>query len=359
MKSLSLVLALACACGGAAPPPKPVSLPHTTGPRAPTLAERRATACAEPALAALGGPLVVRAEAAPSGVVRGVAVQDAAGHPLAVRAETIAPIVLGAPLDEASTREVERRLWETGKWSDVALDVEPAAAGVRLVFRVTAKPVIDHVFLIDGAAGEDADALRLVPGAAYDPIALVSAQHALTESLAAKGLLDARVDLSSAFVDAGRTSVDVCVRERHSARVTIDSIGAHGSAYDAELDDILAREDKQNVPGAVLDRDVLDRDAVVLAAALFEHCLLEEKIETKVERHGDKLTIAFEVVDGRVYRYGKVDVRGDLAAPKAAYSKLATLKRGAVFRRTEVTKVIDAIRALNASQGRPERECEP
>ncbi len=97
----------------------------------------------------------------------------------------------------------------------------------------------------------------------------------------------------------------------------------------------------------------------MLAAALYDHGLLEEKIETNVERHGDELTIDFAVVDGRVYRYGKVDVRGNLAAPKAAYLKLATLKRGAVFSRSEVTKVLDAVRALDTSQGRPDLEVEP
>ena len=359
MKPLFVLFALACACGGTVSAPKPVTLPQATSPRSPTLAERRAATCAKPDLAALGEPLVVRAEAAPSGVVRGIAVQDAAGHPLDVRAETLAPLVVGVPFDEARAREVERRLWQAGKWADVALDVEPAAAGVRLVFRVTPKPTVDHVFVSDGGSSEDAVALRLVPGAAYDPTALVSAQHAFAESLAAKGLLDARVELSSAFVDVSRTSVDVCLRERLGARVAIDSIGAHGSAYDAELDAILAREDTHDVPGAVVDRDSLDRDALLLAAALYDHGLLEEKIETKVERHGDKLTIDFAVVDGRVYRYGKVDVRGSLAAPKAAYLRLATLKRGAVFNRSEVTKVLDAVRALDTSQGRPDLEVDP
>jgi outer membrane protein assembly factor BamA len=327
----------------------------------PTEAERRAAVCERDDLASLAPTVALSPNvAADSGPVLDVAVLDAAGHREDVRAEATAPIAIGAPFDEAAARETSRRLWKTGRFADVAVESSADRGGVRVVFRVTPKPSIAHVFVAGETSSDDvATALRLEPGAPYDPVAIVSARRELRAALESKGLLDADATVSSAFVTPDRSSVDLCVRVKRGAVVTIDAIGAHGSAYDRDLDAVLASEDTKNVPGSVVDRDVLDRDEVVLAGALSDRGLVTHKIERKLVRHGDAITISFDVTDGPVFHYGKVDVRGQLVAPKAEYTKLVTFKRGAVFNRSEVAKAIDAIRALDTSRGRPDLDVEP
>jgi FKBP-type peptidyl-prolyl cis-trans isomerase len=357
--ALAAVL-LACACGRAAPAPRPVTLPKARG-HEPSLAERRAALCARRDLVPLGAP-VVAAAARPTeaGTVRDVSVRDAQGRAAEVRAEVLAPLAPGVMLDEAAAREVERRLWKTGRFDDVALETSRAdGGGVHVVFRVEPKRELADVFVAGDADQGDTQALRLLSHAIYDPVALVGARRSLVAAYRAKGYLDAAVSVSSTFAGADRRTVDACVRVDRGPRVTLDAVRVHGSAFDAQLEAMLAREDTENVHGAVLAEDVLERDLLLVAAFLYDRGLLENKVEKKIERRGDTVSVSIDVVDGAVFRYGAIDVKGHLAAPKAEYTKLVTEKRGAVFNRTRMMKIVDAVRALQTSKGRPDDDVEP
>ena len=360
MRRLAAAALLACACGGASPAAHVVELPATRS-RGPTTAERRADVCARRDLAPGGETIAAAAESpAEHGVVRDVAVRDAAGRNVQVGADALAPIAIGKPYDEAAAQEVERRVWKTGRFSEIALETTPADGGVHLVVRVAPKRTIGRVFLQDDATADDLAALRVAAGAVYDPAALFAARGKLRNALFEKGLLDAEIALSSASGELDPSTVDVCVRIRRGPIVTVGSIEVHGSAFDAELRATLAREDTTNVAGAVPDYEVLDRDDLVLQAELWDRGLLSSKVVRKVDRTGDALAVSWTITDGPVFHYGKIDVRGALAAPKARYlALLAGLKRGAVFRRSDAAAAIQAIEGLHAGLGRSNLTVEP
>jgi len=167
-------------------------------------------------------------------------------------------------------------------------------------------------------------------------------------ALAREGRLDARVTVSSAFADALHGSVDVCVHADRGPLVVLGGIVVRGSAHLATLQPIF----DGNVHGAVLDEEVLDRDLLLAAAALYDRGLLAHKIQKTIQRTGNELTVVVDVMDGPVYRYSRLDVRGDLAAPKAEYMKLVGPKAGDVFDRSAMLKVMEDIRALDTAKGR-------
>jgi outer membrane protein insertion porin family len=346
-------LFVACiACGHAGGAARPVVLANAP-PHVPTTAERRADVCARSDLVALEGPVLASGSAvAEHGVVKSVSARDASGRDVDVGAQTLALLPRGVELDAAQAREVVRRLWTTGKYDDVAVETAREGEGIAVVFRVTPKRVIANVFVSGDA---DVVALHLTEGAVYDPVALVSARNALIGSLVREGHLDATVTVSSAFADADRRALDVCVRADRGPRVVLDAIVVRGTAYVSILEPIFA--DVHH--GAALDDQVFERDLLLASAALYDRGLLEHKIGKTIERHGDELTVRLDVADGAVYRYSRIDVRGDLAAPKAAYAKLVTQKPGDVFDRSAMLHVMDAIRALDASSGHAGVEIEP
>ena len=315
----------------------------------PTIAERRADVCSRSDLVVLEGPLVASSsDVAPRGVVKSVSVRDASGREVAVDAQTLALVPRDAEFDAANARDVVRRLWTSGKWDDVAVETTREGA---LVFRVTPKREIANVF----ASDEDVSALRVSQGAPYDPVAIVSARTSWANALVHEGRLDARVVVSSAFADTEHRSVDVCVRVDRGPLVVLDAVVVRGSAYAATLQS----QFESNVHGAALDEPALERDLLRAAAALYDHGLLTHKIQKTIHRTGNELTVVVDVTDGPVYRYSRLDVRGDLAAPKADYMKLVGPKAGDVFDRSALLKVIDGIRALDAAKGRADAEIEP
>jgi FKBP-type peptidyl-prolyl cis-trans isomerase len=350
-----VVASFVVACGSAPSAPHVALAPvhvHTLG-------ERRADVCARNDLVALGSPIVgdVDTRTGDPPIVRSVDVRDGENLPVQVREDALA-IHVGAPLTPDAGRDTIRRVWQSGKFDDVALETQSIAGGggVAVIVRVVPKREIAHVFM---SGDDDGGDLHVEPGGRYDAVALSSAMHAVVEHLKSEGHLDATLAVSSAFADAARRSVDVCIKLARGPLVTIGAIKIHGSAYDAALAEILARDDTENVVGHVVQNDVLERDELVLAAALYDHGLLEHKIKRTAERHGPTIAIDFAIEDGPTYRYGVVDVRGDLDAPKRDYMKLVTVKQGDVFSRTDMLAVVEKIRAMHKAAGHDDITVEP
>jgi len=360
---LGLLLAL-CACGASPAPPKPVALAVPKAMQTRTVAERKASVCAREHLIALE-PAWLPSPTAPKvdGIVRKVSVMDAATKQnVDIPGDALSRMRIGEPFSPESAREVSRRLWKTGRFDDIAVDTDTSAQNVAVVFRVTKKRTIAEVF----STGADVEpwspwlsALHLATGAIYDPVAVVSAGYAFADSLGKRGYLDAALSLGSDFSDDTHTAVDICVRFEPGPQITLDKIDVRGSAHSAALSALVAREDDKNVHGAVIDGDVLERDLLVMAAWLYDQGLLAHKIDKTIERKGELLTIVLTVTDGAVYRYSGIDVRGDLLAPKPEYMKLIKQRRGDVFSRTTMMKVIDDAKALHKTLGREDLEVEP
>ncbi len=349
---MALTFAFACAACGAAPPAShPMVL--ASAPHAPTIAERRADVCGRSDLVTLEGPLVASVTTlAEHGVVKSVSVRDVSGRDVAVDAQTLALVTRDATFDAAQAREVLRRLWTSGKWDDVAVETAREGDGVGVVFRVTPKREIANVFASDES---DIAALRISQGALYDPVVIVSSRSSYVKELAREGRLDASVVVSSAFADVDHRAVDVCVRVDRGPLVVLGSVVVTGSAFVPVLEPLFAA----HAHGAPLADDVLERDVLLASAALYDRGLLAHKINKTIERKGDELTVHVDVMDGPVYRYSHIDVRGDLAAPKAEYAKLVTPKTGDVFNRTQMLAVMETMRALGAAKGHADAEIEP
>lgn len=325
----------------------------TAPPHVPTIDERRADVCARGDLVVLEGPLVASSNTLTErGVVKSISVRDSSGREIAVDAQTLALVSRDAPFDVARARDVVRRLWTSGKWDDVAVETTREDDGIAIVFRVTPKREIANVFTTDE---DGVSALRISRGAPYDPTAIVSARTSYTSELAREGRLDARVSVSSAFADVDHRSVDVCVRIDRGPLVVLDAVVVRGSAHLATLQPMF----DDNAHGVALDEQILERDLLLAAAALYDRGLLAHKIQKSIERNGDELTVLVDVTDGPVYRYSRLDVRGDLAAPKGDYMRLVTAKAGDVFDRSAMLKVMDTIRALDAAKGHADAEIEP
>ncbi len=263
---------------------------------------------------------------------------------------------IGSPFDEANGREVMRRLWQTGRFDDVAVESEAAPGGLAVVFRVTPKRTVASVFVSGDA---DPDAFHLGSGSVYDAVAIVSAKRALLDLEHKNGNLDATLDVSSAFADVDKRAIDVCIKLVRGPRIAIESIKIHGSAFDSELTSNIAKDDTTNVVGAIVDEDYLQRDELLIAAALYDHGLLSHTIKRTTERHGAGIAIDFAITDGIVYRYGNIDVKGDLLAAKTEYTKLLPAKHGDVFNRASMVAAIEKMRALHKTLNREDVTIEP
>lgn len=353
------VLVAASACDDEVIPPR---APVKTAAKASTPAERRAAACKAQHLpaatpsAASDGP----ADAVLDGAVARV---DVEGAPDEARARAAIGLAPGETVTVEKTQKALRALWALGGIDDVRLEGRKTPEGLVLRFVLTRRPTFGEVVIHGGTlydAPALAKALGATGGAPYDPSALMRERAELVGSLRQRGYDDATLSVVGARASDG--AVDLCVDLHEGAKITIASIAFKGLSRvkeDALRATIDTDHGRINAPGGVLDQAKLD-EAITKMAEMFDALgLAKGKISTKTTRDGDKVSLLFDVEEGPVVRIRRYDVKGDLAAPAAAYRKLLTLKPKDPFSRAKLVHDLQAIAAMHAKTGHKDLVVQP
>ena len=109
--------------------------------------------------------------------------------------------------------------------------------------------------------------------------------------------------------------------------------------------------------GAPASDEILTRDALVIAAAYYDHGMLQVKVsdpEMVESRDGAYADIEIRVQEGDVYRLGAIHVAGDLLEPEGEYLRhFITPKAGDVFSRSVIAADVDRIREYQRARGFP------
>lgn len=79
-------------------------------------------------------------------------------------------VATGTPLDRALVRRLLRTMLDTGRWSDVQVDVESVEGGVRLRLRVTPRSIVTRIEIVGNDAASDDELASALPVQADDDI---------------------------------------------------------------------------------------------------------------------------------------------------------------------------------------------
>jgi outer membrane protein assembly factor BamA len=170
--------------------------------------------------------LLALALAAPADVVRAVRVEAEPAAGLAA----LAGIPTGAPLDPEAVRAAVERLYATGRFADVRVDLErDPQAGVTVVLRPRPAPLF-VVARIEGDAvlspTTATRVARLRPGDALWPARLERAGRDVALALVRRGHLEALVEATAPDVSGGAAAV---FRIRAGPRVRVGRLAVEGA----------------------------------------------------------------------------------------------------------------------------------
>lgn len=260
--------------------------------------------------------------------------------------------------DKTLTAEVLRRDLEGAYATRLVDQIEATArregTATILFLTVTERPKIAEIAFEGFGPMKDertSDALPK-PGA---PLRLAEI-HALCEKLrsayVSSGWDDAKVTHVVEPAGPGRVRLKLVAAEGTRAKVGKVTFDGATPGNHAPLRKMIELAD-----GEPLSPDRLERAGLLVTAFYFDRGHLDVKVEEpKRTRGADGTTaIAWKVVEGPVYRIGKVAVSGLSGdAQTAALAKL-TVKSGEVFNRTKVKADVDALdRRLAPSSAEPE-----
>ena len=246
---------------------------------------------------------------------------------------------VGMELSVAPLAADIRRLWKLGVIEDARVAVDEG----DVTFVLTPRRLVTSV--VQKGGDELAQSrFRRLAAAPFEPSRIRRMAEALQESYIREGRLDAQVE---ARQRVHATGVDICVATNPGPRITIAKLefpGAKAVSEQALRKILHGKEANVNRPGGAFDEAALAYDEIFLQLEYWERGYAQISIgKPKVTRHGKRLHVAIPVTEGPLYRIGTV------TAPVPV-----TLRRGEVFRRSRVVKVMEELQKHSVTNVLPQ-----
>src|SRR2546421_3477367 len=262
------------------------------------------------------------------------------------------PVKVGETMDEAKAQQALRALYATGFFQDVRLEVEN---GVLVIF-VQERPAIAQIDF-SGMKEFEPDNVRkilrelgMAEGRIFDRALLESTELEIKRQYLSRGLYAAEVQTTVTPLERNRVGINIAVTEGEVAKIRgINLVGVSAFRERELLDQFVLR-----TPGWLTwytkhdrySREKLSADLENLRAYYQNRGYLDFSIEsTQVSIAPDRRDIYITVnfVEGEKYSVSKVELSGQLVAPREELQKLVQLKAGDVFSREKLTATTKAI----------------
>jgi outer membrane protein insertion porin family len=244
---------------------------------------------------------------------------------------------VGQPLNSMAVDNDVKAIYKMGFFDDTRVDF----SGGVLTYYVRERPLITDIRFsgmkkVKPSDSEVINALTIHAGAIYDPVRAKATTQNITQIYQQKGYLDAIVRFEL-IPHPNNTAVGV-VAVKEGPAVKIASIQFTGNkAFSAgELRDQMETR-KHDVLSFLfstgyLDQKKLQSDVDRLNSFYYQHGFVNAQVsQPTIVRHGDSLTVTFNIDEGPQYRVGTVEVAGDLKVPQSELVSRLTLKPKQVF----------------------------
>src|SRR3989338_8460509 len=252
----------------------------------------------------------------------------------------------GLELDQQMVNEDIKRLYGTGYFQDIRIDVEETAEGVRLIVVVDEKPIVRRILIEGNELIKERDIrkdLGVLEGQTLDEFAIKQGINKITDQYANKGFRFAKVKYR---VDTDRVTKEatIVITIEEGAKFRIGRVqfeGNHEFEYDEAKGKIIikiqieegkryetAQVDIKGVqvvpesevwqrlkmlPGTVFSQQGLAEEVQGIRNFYFRfgHMNVQILPDVKVNRETGKVDVAYQIEEGDLYFVDKVKVRGN------------------------------------------------
>ncbi len=229
---------------------------------------------------------------------------------------------LGQILDRECVARDVRRLWATGWFEDIRVEVVKASSGVEVLFQLIERPRY-HLRRVKFDPASARRTLELVPGTVLDKLLAHKAAIKLRSGLVDEGYADAEVQPEIVPVSYGRADLNFKIKLGQRYRVEeVRFVGCPTLGYE-ELDDALrsirVRRIVPGLPGvwrgwrwhAPYSQRLVEADLDSLRSFYFSKGYWDAAVGLSgIEFDENKATISVAVQAGKQYRVGRTEAMG-------------------------------------------------
>lgn len=258
----------------------------------------------------------------------------------------------GMELNQQMINEDVKRLYGTGFFQDLRIDIEETTEGARLIVVVDEKPVVRHILIEGNKIVKERDIrkdLGLIEGQVLDEYAINQGLNKVRERYSNKGFRFVKV-FHRVELDRATKEATVLVTVEEGGKFKIREVRFEGvqSFKIRRLRKLMKTKPKNYflLRFGSFKEDKFKEDIDRLTAFYQSQGFLDVKIshEFEYDEQNGKITIVITVEEARRYQTGRVDVKGVKLFPESEIWQRLKLLPGATFSQQGLAEEIESIR---------------
>jgi len=270
------------------------------------------------------------------------------------------PARVGERFSGPDAQRAIRSLYDTGLFRDVSL----ARDGATLVVQVEERPAITEINLEGDFSIEEEQLLAsleqigLARGRIFNRSVFARIGQVIRNEMYSRGKYGMQLETDVRDLDRNRVAVDITLREGKTARIREITIIGNRSFTDEELKDLM----DSGIPGPLslwssadeYSRTKLEGDLEAIRSHYLNRGFANFNIassQVTITPDRKEIYVSINVDEGQRFKFGTVEITGDLPIERDELMSLVTMERGAVFSRKDVVATRSAIADRLAEAG--------
>ncbi len=263
----------------------------------------------------------------------------------------------GLELKQAVINEDIKRLYGTGFFDDLRIDIEEQPNGYQLVVVVDEKPIIKQITL-EGNTVFKEDKLRkslgVIEGQILDRKAVKKGEEEIRKLYANKGFrfVDIATDVK---IDPGTKEAIVAIKISEGKKFKIKSIRFEGvqSFKPRQLTGLMKTKEKKWFYSGAFKEDVFEKDLEKITFFYQKEGYLDVKVvpEFDYAREKNQIFITIKVEEGKHYVTGEIKFKGNSLFPESELWQQLEMLPGLTYSQVNIAQDIEKLRMFYSMEG--------
>lgn len=258
-----------------------------------------------------------------------------------------------------------KRLYMTGFFTDVSIDVQDYNKGVKVIFIVTEKPVIENIIFEGNIAFNEKTLKKVIRSKVDDMLdkgQLKEDIQSIKDFYNLKGFSLTEIDYS-ADTDPGTNKAKVKVKIKEGGRIKIKMVYVLGNLEfnDKNLLKLLRTKKSSLFRSGFYNEEVFKEDLERIKSFYENAGFLDVEVEPELEysQSGKDLYITINVKEGNRYSVGQVAIKGNRVISEEEIKENVSLLSGSVFSKDALRDDVFKIQGLYYEKGYMSCQVEP
>ncbi len=257
-------------------------------------------------------------------------------------------------------REDLKNVYQMGYFQDVRVEMRDWERKKAVVFVVEEKPILKEIKFSGNKEIKTSELLEVIdlkPRTVLNLNAVKENVGKILKKYRDEAYFAAEVNYEMETLRKGEVVVTFRIKENEKVRISKITFTGNVHYSDETLKNALPETKEKNIfswvsKAGTYKEDTLERDLDGIVAFYLLKGFLEVKVgKPKVTADKNGITISIPVEEGRQFKAARVDIQGDLIAPKEELLKLVRVYTGEIFSRENVRQTISNLTDRYADQG--------